>query len=152
MLTGQSQNGFEYPTIFTLKHQRVQCKELCYHAIHINNPFRCSRETKRALFINIHKKKTLNLSYCHCSSFIHFLCGTLFSVLFSIEANHNKSKEEGNDHESICTMTRDTVWESDITQENNTQKSQEASPLPAGDHKAARKRQDSITKTNMKHK
>ena len=28
----------------------------------------------------------------------------------------------------------------------------EVSPFPAGDHKAARNRQDSITKTKMKHK
>ena len=37
------------------------------------------------------------------------------------------------------------------TQENHTQESEEVSPFPAGDHKAAKNRQDSIIKTNMKH-
>ena len=39
-----------------------------------------------------------------------------------------------------------------VTIYNKTQKSKEVSPFPAGDHKAARNRQDSITKTNMTHK
>ena len=34
----------------------------------------------------------------------------------------------------------------------HTQASQEVSSFPAGDQKAARNRQDRITKTNMKHK
>ena len=34
----------------------------------------------------------------------------------------------------------------------NTLQSQEVSPFPVGDHKAARNRKDSETKTNMKHK
>ena len=38
------------------------------------------------------------------------------------------------------------------TRKHHTQESQEISPFPAGDQKAARNRQDGITKTNMKHK
>ena len=38
------------------------------------------------------------------------------------------------------------------TEKHHTQESQVVSPFPAGDHKAARNRQYSITKTNMDHK
>ena len=48
-------------------------------------------------------------------------------------------------------MTQNTRWESDKnTRKHNTQESQEVSPFPAKDHKAARIRQDSITKINKK--
>ena len=65
-------------------------------------------------------------------------------------------KKEGKYQESIQSSTTpgpNTIWESD---ENiikyHTQKGQEASPFPAGNRKAARNRQDSITKTNTKQK
>ena len=49
-------------------------------------------------------------------------------------------------------LTRDTIWESDQnTRNHHTQESQEVSPFPAGDHKAAWNRQDSITKKNTNH-
>ena len=44
-------------------------------------------------------------------------------------------------------MTQDTTWESDKTQLNTTDKSQEDSPFPAGDHKAEMIRCESITNT-----
>ena len=37
------------------------------------------------------------------------------------------------------------------TRKHHTQERQDVSPFPAGDHKAARKRQGSIIKTNVKH-
>ena len=43
--------------------------------------------------------------------------------------------------------TQDTTWKSDKTQLNITNKSQESSPFPAGDHKAAIKRHKSMTNT-----
>ena len=49
-------------------------------------------------------------------------------------------------------LTRDTFTpygKVTKTQENKTQESQEVSSFQAGDHKAARNSQDSITKTNM---
>ena len=49
------------------------------------------------------------------------------------------SKKEGKDKESI--QSRDTIEESDKnTRKHTTQDSQEVSPFPAGDHKAARNR------------
>ena len=67
-----------------------------------------------------------------------------------------KSKEEGKYQESIqssTALTQDTVRESDkTTRKHQIQESQEASPFPSGDHKAARNRQDSMAKTNTKHK
>ena len=48
-------------------------------------------------------------------------------------------------------LTQDTTPESDKnTIKHHTQESQEVSPFPAGDHKAAMNRQESIT--NTKHK
>ena len=45
-------------------------------------------------------------------------------------------------------LIQDTILESDKTQESITQESQGVSPFPAGDHKTARNRHDSITKKN----
>ena len=43
-------------------------------------------------------------------------------------------------------LTQDTIWKSDKnTRKHCTQKSQEVSPFPAGDHKATRNRQVIIT-------
>ena len=67
----------------------------------------------------------------------------------------HKSKDEGKDQESIrssTTPTRDTILEGDKnTRKHHTQESQAVCPFPAGDHKAARNREDSILKTNVKH-
>ena len=50
-------------------------------------------------------------------------------------------------------LARVTIWKSDkTTRKDHTQESQEVIPLPAGDHKAARYRQDSITQTQIKDK
>ena len=63
-----------------------------------------------------------------------------------------KKAKRRNQYDQVPHLTWDNIWESDKTQENITPESQEASLFPAGDDKAARNRQDSITKTNMKHK
>ena len=45
------------------------------------------------------------------------------------------------------------IWESDKkARKQHTREKQEVSPFLAGDHKAARNRQDSIIKTNKKHR
>ena len=72
----------------------------------------------------------------------------------------HQSKEVGKDQESILlSTTPDTVhhMESDKNTRNyHTQESQKEEVslffFPAGDHKAARNRQDGKTTTNMKHK
>ena len=53
-----------------------------------------------------------------------------------------ESKEETirNPYNQMPHLTQDTIWESDInTRKHHIQESQEVSPCPAGDHKAARK-------------
>ena len=63
-----------------------------------------------------------------------------------------KSKKGDKDQESIqqvAHLTEDTTWESD-TNTNIINESQEISPFPAGDHKAAMNRHKSMT--NTKHK
>ena len=44
------------------------------------------------------------------------------------------------------------MGKSDTNTKNHTQKKQKVSPFTAGDHKGAKNRQDSKTKTNTKHK
>ena len=53
-------------------------------------------------------------------------------------------------YDQVTHLTQDTSWESDKNTINITNKSQEASPFPAGDHKAAMNRCESMT--NTKHK
>ena len=46
-------------------------------------------------------------------------------------------------------LTQGTTWECDKnTRKHHTHESQEASPFPAGDHNAAKNRQESMTDTN----
>ena len=85
---------------------------------------------------------------------IRFFLGTL---RVKISNYCIQRKEESKNQEWIQSSTTpdggDTTWESDRnTWKHHTQEIQEVSPFPAGDHKAARNRQDSITKTNTKHK
>ena len=62
-----------------------------------------------------------------------------------------KSKEEVKYQEMIQpSKTHDPGR--NIKQKYHTQESQEVSPLLAGNHKAARNRQDRVTNTYMKHK
>ena len=72
----------------------------------------------------------------------------LFSYNFHRHQGDNKSKKKAkirNRYNQVQHLTRDTLWESDKnTRKHHTQESKEASPFPAGDHKAASNRQDSI--------
>ena len=52
-----------------------------------------------------------------------------------------------NPYNQVPHLTRDTTWESNKTTINITNKSQEVSPFPAGDHKAAMNRRKSMTIT-----
>ena len=47
-------------------------------------------------------------------------------------------------------LTQDTTWESNKNTINVTNKSQEVSPFPAGDHKAAMGRRKSMKNTRRK--
>ena len=53
----------------------------------------------------------------------------------------------------IDTIKEDTTWESDKnTKKHHTQESQDVSSFPAGNHKAAMNRQESMTKPNINNK
>ena len=57
-----------------------------------------------------------------------------------------KKENIRNRYNQIPHLTKDTIWESDkYTRKHHTQESQVVSPFPAGDHKAAMNRQDSMT-------
>ena len=50
-------------------------------------------------------------------------------------------------------LTQNTIWESNkITRKRHIQESEEVSPFPTGDHKAARNRHGSLTKANTNNK
>ena len=55
-----------------------------------------------------------------------------------------------NRYNQVPHMTQDTTWKSNKTTINITNKSQEVSPFPAGDHKAAMNRCKSMTITRHK--
>ena len=53
-----------------------------------------------------------------------------------------------NRYNQVPHLTQDTTWESHRnTRKHHIQESQEVSPFPAGDHKAAMNRQDCMTDT-----
>ena len=61
-----------------------------------------------------------------------------------------KIKKDGKDLETlnqVLHLTQDTTWESNKDTINITNKSQEVSPFPAGDHKAAMNRRESMRNT-----
>ena len=61
--------------------------------------------------------------------------------------NNDKVKKAKirNRYNQVPHLTRDTIWESGKnTRKHHTQEIQEVSLFPAGDHKAARNRKDSI--------
>ena len=62
-----------------------------------------------------------------------------------------KNAKFRNGYNQLPHLNQDTIWESDKnTRKHYIQESQEVSHFPAGDHKAAMNRQESIT--NTKHK
>ena len=74
-----------------------------------------------------------------------------FTVLQRVEYDKvRKKKKIRNRYNQVPHLTQDTVWESDKNvRKHHIQGSQEISPFPAGDHKAARHRQDNMVKTNI---
>ena len=63
----------------------------------------------------------------------------------------SKTGKIRNRYNQVPHLTRDTTWESDKTQFSITNKSQEDSPFPAGDHNIATNRRESMTNTGHKH-
>ena len=63
----------------------------------------------------------------------------------------SKKAKIKNPYNQVPHLTQDITWESDKkTREFHIQASQEVSPFPAGDHKAAMKRQESMINTKQK--
>ena len=64
-----------------------------------------------------------------------------------------KKAKIGNGYNQVPYLTQDTTWENDkTTRKHHIQLSQQVSPFPADDHKAATNRQDSMTDTNINNK
>ena len=84
---------------------------------------------------------------------ISFYLASVGSPLFMGQYRKRVSKKAKirNQYDQVPHLTQDTTWKSDKnTIELHMQASQEVSPFQAGDHKAAMKRQKSMT--NTKHK
>ena len=63
----------------------------------------------------------------------------------------SKREKIRNRYNQVPHLTQDTTWESDKnTRKHHIQESQEVSPFPAGDHKAAMNRQESMTNKKLK--
>ena len=60
----------------------------------------------------------------------------------------SKKAKIRNRYNQVPHLTQDTIWES--VKNTQKQESQEASPFPAGDHKAVMNRQESMTNINNK--
>ena len=77
----------------------------------------------------------------------------IFALEFIVNKTHKslkvrKKAKIRNRYNQVPHRTQYTTWESDNnTRKHNTQESQEISPFPAGDHKAAMNRQDSMKDT-----
>ena len=88
---------------------------------------------RKQFFIAVDVEMPINFLFLHVNS-----CN---GALLNVESKTKIRKR----YNQVPHLTRDTV-----TPKQNIQESQEVSRLAAGDHKAARNRQDSITKINMK--
>ena len=76
--------------------------------------------------------------------------GPNLTLISNVVQSRMKAKIR-NRYDQVSHLSQVTTWENDKnTRKHCTQESQEVSPFPAGDHKTARKRQDSMTDT--KHK
>ena len=86
-----------------------------------------------------------NSSSCTSTELSKLLASCLTTIKVRLKAKIR------NRYNQIQHLTQDTIWKSDKnTRKHHTQKDQDVSPFPAGDHKAARNRQDSMK--DMKHK
>ena len=63
-----------------------------------------------------------------------------------------KREKTRNQYKQASHLIQDTTWESDKTKSHHIQEGQEVSPFPAGDHKAATNKQESMTKKNLNDK
>ena len=65
---------------------------------------------------------------------------------WTIKDKVRKKAKIRNRYNQVPYLTKDAIWESGKnTRKRHIQESQEVSPFPAGDHKAARNRQDCMT-------
>ena len=72
----------------------------------------------------------------------------------NIVVKASKKAKIRNQYNQVPHLTQDTTWESDKNtkqkyKKHHKQESQEISPFPAGDHKAAMNRQESMTNVKL---
>ena len=100
---------------------------------------------KTTLVIKVRKVKKIRIRYKQVTHLIKDT--TLESDKVRKEAKIRKQ------YNQVPHLTHDTSWESNENTINITNKSQEVSPFPAGDHKAAMNRRKSMRNTrHKKHK
>ena len=82
---------------------------------------------------------------------LYFIFYFTQNTLKDMESKVRKTARIRNRYNQVHHLSQDTNWESNkitIKWINNTNKSQEVSPFPSGDHKAAKNRRKSMTNTN----
>ena len=79
--------------------------------------------------------------------FTHPYLLPVLKVLVLMTFSVRKKARIRNQYNQVPHLTQDTTWESDKSQLDITNKSQEVSPFPAGDHTAAMNRRKSMTTT-----
>ena len=78
--------------------------------------------------------------------------GKVLSILLDNSCKVRKKATIRNQYNQVPQPTKDTTWESDKnTKKHYTQNNKDHNPFPAGNHKAARNRQNSM-KDKHKHK
>ena len=101
--------------------------------------------------IKVRKKAYFTVTHMVMVNVVIFLTVFLFLLRSLIYVKKKAKIKNGNNH--VLHMTQDTIWKSNKnTTKHHTQQNKEVSHFPAGDHKIAKNRQDSMTKTNTKHK
>ena len=90
-------------------------------------------------------KKSCKLLW-ECYLNLHLKCG---AILFQTNKVRNVEKIR-NWYNQVQYLTQDTTWESDKAQFNITKREPKGQPIPAGDHKAAMNKRESITNTRQK--
>ena len=91
-------------------------------------------------------KQILQRIYIPRLNYVNLIFTLVVSSLKSLK-KQRKATKIGKQYNQVPHLTQNTTCESDKTQLNITNKSPEVSPYPAGDHKAAMNRRESMKNT-----
>ena len=88
--------------------------------------------------------------FCHVSP-LFTLALFVYKIRSVVKVKVRKTAKIRKRYNQVPHLTQDTTWESNKNTINITNKSQEVSPFPAGDHKAAINRRERMRHTRQKN-